>query len=131
MIIIFVINSKVIISIGFVHRNHLIWQRSPLNNLWWIAISVALIISHALVCIIEISLYVPYGETAKQFLSSIPIYVWCIGFLWPLLLISINTLTKRHEIKYNFGCDSLQLLIIIFFLILTQSLFQKTKKSST
>ncbi|CAG2116014.1 unnamed protein product [Medioppia subpectinata] len=95
----FLVLYIVIISIGFVHRNHLIWQRSPLTNKWWIFISIGLLISHALLCLIEISLYVRSTQIATQFIASIPVYVWCLGFLWPLLLLSINTFTKRHEIK--------------------------------
>ncbi len=122
----------VIISVGFVHRNYLIWQRSPFNNKWWIFISFSLLLSHAIVCIIEISLYVPTAETAQQFISSIPIYVWCIGFLWPLLLISINTLTKKHEIKWEIIIRWFLIIIkisLIFFSI--QSVFKTTKKSTT
>lgn len=89
----------VIISMGFVHRNHLLWQRNPLRNLCWISTSILLLICHICVCIIEILIYVPEAEIIINFVQSIPIYIWIIGSIWPFLLITINLYTKRREIR--------------------------------
>jgi len=89
----------VIISMGFVHRNHLLWQRNPLRNVCWVSTSLLLLTCHLCVCTIEIISYVPETEIVTSFLESIPFYVWLIGFLWPILLISINVYTKRRETR--------------------------------
>lgn len=33
------------------------------------------------------------------YLADIPIAVWVIAFLWPLLLVTLHELVKRQEVK--------------------------------
>ncbi len=84
---------------GFVHRNHLLWERSPLKNVRWISTSLLLLASHICVCTIEILIYVPERQIVINFLQTVPFYVWIIGVTWPILLVSINLFTKRREIR--------------------------------
>ncbi|UXI15207.1 hypothetical protein NH340_JMT01150 [Sarcoptes scabiei] len=97
----FLVLYLVIISIGFVHRNYLLWQRCPFVNYCWLLTSFSLIILHLFVCLLEIYIYVPEVEITEQFIQIIPFYIWIIGFTWPILLISINLFAKRREIKMN------------------------------
>lgn len=85
---------------GFVHRNHLLWQRWPFTNLCWLITSIILIACHLVVCIIEIQIYVPENKITGDFIMDIiPFYTWIIGFTWPCVLVIINILTKRREIR--------------------------------
>ncbi|XP_027197500.2 transmembrane protein 94-like protein l(2)k05819 isoform X3 [Dermatophagoides pteronyssinus] len=97
----FLVLYLVIISIGFVHRNHLLWQRYPFVNYCWLGTSVILIFCHLIVCLIEIYIYVPEIEIAEHFIEIIPFYIWIIGFSWPILLMTINVFAKRREIKIS------------------------------
>ena len=92
---------SVIISMGFVHKNHLLWERNPLKNICWMSTSFLLLTCHLCVCSIEILIYVPEAEIIIGFIETIPFYIWIIGFVWPILLIAINLYTKRREIRYE------------------------------
>ena len=89
----------ILVSMNFVHRNHMLWERNPFTNLSWVWSSIALLFSHFIVCLIEIYFYVPLFEDVAEFLDKIPVYVWIFGFTWPFLLVTINVYTKRREIK--------------------------------
>lgn len=89
------------ISMGFVQRSYLIWKRSPLTNKCWLAIIPIILLLQVIFSIIDISLNSESPEICINILKEVPYYVWIIGLLWPLLLIPINMLVKRHEIKVN------------------------------
>ncbi len=87
----------VTISIGFVHRCHLFWQRNPMTNKWWFVTSITLVFCHLFFCLFEILSFV----NDFSVIAVIPLPVWIVAILWLLLLIPINTLVKRKEIKAN------------------------------
>ncbi|KAI1291918.1 Transmembrane protein 94 [Halotydeus destructor] len=89
------------ISIGFVHRQHLIWQRNPLMNLWWISSCVGLFGAHVVFCYAEISYFMPSPASPHTVLfAAIPLpLVIFFGIICPFVLVAINSLVKRHEIK--------------------------------
>ena len=73
------------------------WQRSPLINHWWTLTSVSLIISDIVFCYAEIALFVQeQGEVLQM-----PLPLIGLAFSWLLILIPLNTLVKRKEIKAN------------------------------
>lgn len=87
----------VAISIGFVHRCHLFWQRSPLSNKCWVVTSTTIILCHLLFCLGELWLFVPVIDVY----SITPLPLTILTVIWPLVLIPLNTLVKRKEIKAN------------------------------
>ena len=34
-----------------------------------------------------------------EFLTSLPLHIWATSFMWPILVIGINLIVKRAEIK--------------------------------
>lgn len=89
----------VVISAGFVHRSHLMWQKSPTRNRLWVAISLILIFGQLLYNHIILHVNLTSSKISYDFMASLPLHVWVISFLWPLLIIGINLLVKRAEIK--------------------------------
>ncbi|KAG9509071.1 Transmembrane protein 94 [Fragariocoptes setiger] len=89
----------IVISAGFVHRTHLMWQRSPCQNRIWVALSIVLLTSQILFSIAELKLNMPSSDLPFEFLTSLPVHIWAISSLWPLLVLIINVLVKRAEIK--------------------------------
>lgn len=85
------------ISMGFVHRCHLFWQRSPFINRCWIWMSVICLLSHILFCFGEVMFFV---EELNR-VSLIPLPLLCLALVWTVVLIPLNTLVKRKEIKAN------------------------------
>ncbi|XP_074599520.1 transmembrane protein 94-like protein l(2)k05819 [Brevipalpus obovatus] len=97
----FLIIYIMIISIGFVHRSHILWQRSPFQNRCWGVSIFTIIVFHTIYCAFQI-LFLHHGPFSMQHLQMVvPNYVIGIALFWPLLLISINSLIKRHEIKVS------------------------------
>ena len=90
------------ISIGFVHRCHLFWQRSPLSNRCWLFTSTTIILCHLLFCLGELWLFVPTTvDQSASVYSTTPLPLIILTMIWPLVLIPLNTLVKRKEIKAN------------------------------
>jgi len=89
----------VVISAGFVHSSHLMWQRSPTRNHCWVAISLLLIFGQLFYNQLLLQVNLGSSELPHKFLASLPLHVWLISFLWPILLIGINLLVKQAEIK--------------------------------
>ncbi|XP_015786071.1 transmembrane protein 94 [Tetranychus urticae] len=90
-----------IISIGFVHRSHLLWRRSPFANRCWAFMSIILLIINLLFCLAQVYLSHDTPLFLSEYLSTIPPYVFILAFLWPIALIIINSLVKGHEIKIS------------------------------
>lgn len=87
------IHLSVVISVGFVHREHNIWARSPHTNILWVVAMVALVLLQAIYSFINV-VDIPSAKQ-KYFDPLILIFV----FLSPLLTFAIAELVKRHEIK--------------------------------
>ncbi|XP_053203467.1 transmembrane protein 94-like [Panonychus citri] len=90
----------IIISIGFVHRSHLLWRRSPFANRCWAFMSIILFIVNLIFCLAQLNLSHDSPIFLNEF-SSVPLYIIILAFLWPLILIVINSLVKGHEIKIS------------------------------
>lgn len=93
----FLVIYFIAISIGFVHRFHVFWQRSPLINHWWTVTSICLIISDIVFCLAEILLFVEDKSEAL----NIPLPLIALSLSWIVVLIPLNTVVKRKEIKAN------------------------------
>lgn len=89
----------VVISAGFVHRSHLMWQRSPTKNHFWVIISLALIFGQLFYNQLVLQVNLGSSKIPYEFLASLPLHIWFISFMWPILVIGINLLVKRAEIK--------------------------------
>ena len=91
--------SPVIISLGFVYRSHLLWQKSPLNNKFWFITSIFILFVHFLFCIVIVQIFKPPTINLSYYLSTIPTFISVIALVWPIPLISFNSLVKRKELK--------------------------------
>lgn len=90
----------VIISLGFVYRSHLLWQKSPLNNKFWFITSIFILFIHFLFCVAIVHIFRPSATVNLSFyLATIPTYISVIALVWPIPLISFNSLVKRKELK--------------------------------
>lgn len=89
----------VVISAGFVHRSHLMWQRSPIRNRFWALVSLALILGQLLYNQLVLQVNLGSSKIPYEFLASLPLHIWVISFMWPILVIGINLLVKLAEIK--------------------------------
>lgn len=91
--------SSVVISSGFVHRSHLMWQKSPTQNHLWVLVSLALVIGQLFYNHLVLKINLNSSKVPFEFLTSLPLHIWLISFSWPILALCINSLVKRAEIK--------------------------------
>lgn len=75
------------------------WQRSPTRNHFWVTISLALIIGQLIYNQLVLQVTLSSSKIPYEFLASLPLHIWVISFMWPVLVIGINLLVKRAEIK--------------------------------
>ncbi|KAK7076247.1 hypothetical protein SK128_018931 [Halocaridina rubra] len=87
------------ISVSFVHRMYQLWKRNPLRNKWW-ATSVFVVLVLQIVYG-SISLSVNSSPQQGPCLADVPVWLWLIAFLWPFMVIPINEIIKRREIRVN------------------------------
>ncbi|KAL7641431.1 UNVERIFIED_CONTAM: hypothetical protein RMT77_008571 [Armadillidium vulgare] len=93
----------VIISVGFVHRMYQLWNRNPFTNIAWVLSSVLVIVIQLVYCTVSILLS---ADSSNEYhsspgISDIPVGPLVLTFLFPLLLLPINELIKRREIRVN------------------------------
>lgn len=96
----FTVLYLIVISAGFVHSSHLIWQRNPMRNYWWVAASLSLLLIQFLYSELILVIGDPTEERKSyEFIKKIPANIWIFAFSFPLLVLGINLLVKRAEIK--------------------------------
>ncbi|XP_045478027.1 transmembrane protein 94 isoform X2 [Harmonia axyridis] len=96
LMLLLVVTHFVAISIGFVHRGHLITQKRPFCNRFWI---VSAIIFVALQSVYTIVSYHIHSNDEVEF--ELPVWLWVFGFLSPFFVIIINETVKNQEIGVN------------------------------
>ena len=76
------------------------WQRSPTENRFWVVISLGLIIGQLFYnrFVLELNLS-STNNKPFEFIASLPLHIWLISFVWPILVVGVNLLVKRAEIK--------------------------------
>ncbi|CAG9824590.1 unnamed protein product [Phaedon cochleariae] len=89
----------VVISSGFIHRNHLIFKRSPHSNIFWLTSIFILIVIQSVYTIIVYTNIREMQEDNKEF--EIPLWVIIFAALSPLFVLIVNELVKKQEIMVN------------------------------
>ncbi|GFR33293.1 transmembrane protein 94 [Trichonephila clavata] len=97
----FLILYFVLISVGFIHRSHLLWKNNPFANKYWVITAISVICLHLLFNVTDISLHVDKELKPLAIIEHIPYYIWLLCGMWPFVVLPINELIKHHEIKVN------------------------------
>ncbi|XP_045610382.1 transmembrane protein 94 isoform X1 [Procambarus clarkii] len=87
------------ISISFVHRMYQLWTKNPLTNRWWASSIFAVLVLQIVYA--SVSLSGSRIASRGPGLSDIPAWLWLMAFMWPFLLIPLNEVIKRREIRVN------------------------------
>ncbi|XP_056644666.1 transmembrane protein 94 isoform X2 [Diorhabda sublineata] len=86
----------VAISIGFIHRDHLVFQKSPHSNIYWLIAIFILITSQSIYTILTFVNITETQDVNTEF--SIPLWVIIFAGVSPLVVFVVNELVKRQEI---------------------------------
>ncbi|XP_050510004.1 transmembrane protein 94 isoform X2 [Diabrotica virgifera virgifera] len=85
----------VVISVGFIHRDHLVFQKSPHTNLYWlISISIVIIVQ----CVYSILVFRDIVNTQNVNKFDIPRWVIIFAAISPVAVLIVNEIIKRQEI---------------------------------
>uniref|UniRef100_A0A3B5MEK3 Uncharacterized protein n=1 Tax=Xiphophorus couchianus TaxID=32473 RepID=A0A3B5MEK3_9TELE len=87
---------SVAISLSYVHRSQPLWRKTPFNNTWW-----CLTVTYTGVqATVDYQLWRDQSSPLTFSLASIPLEVWLLASLSPLLVVLVNEVVKLHEIRY-------------------------------
>lgn len=84
-------------SVSYAHRFYSLWKRSPTNNRLWCIILPSVLILQLIFSLCDVYI----NQDHKITIATIPLAVWLIAFIWPLVLIPILELVKLHEIRLS------------------------------
>ncbi|CAH1113628.1 unnamed protein product [Psylliodes chrysocephalus] len=86
----------VVISVGFIHRDHLFFQKSPHRNSYWL---IAVFILISVQSLYTVLIFNNFKESQRRNIEfDIPLWVIIFGAISPLAVFIINELVKRQEI---------------------------------
>ena len=87
-------------SVRFVHRTEPLWKLRKFVSWPYIAVTGGSVVLQLAYFAISQSIAIQARGLAQiAYLSSVPFYVWIIGFLWPFFLIPIQELLKYQDKK--------------------------------
>ncbi|XP_029102576.1 transmembrane protein 94 isoform X1 [Scleropages formosus] len=89
----------VVISLSYVHRSQSLWRRSPFSNTWWCLTVPVVLLGQVLQAIVDFQLWQDRSARGTVALKDIPIEVWLLVSLSPLLVVLVNEAVKLHEIR--------------------------------
>ncbi|KAL1497616.1 hypothetical protein ABEB36_008545 [Hypothenemus hampei] len=101
LIVIFIVLLHfVVISIGFVHRDRLIYKKFPWSNLVWLVTIFVLVFLQSIYTLMSYRKFIQ-SEQFKNTRFEIPTWVILFGSLSPFVIFLINELVKKQEIMSN------------------------------
>ena len=90
----------VALSVRFIHRTEPLWKLRKFVSWPYIAVTGGSVVLQLVYFAISQSIAIQARGLAQiAYLSSVPFYVWIIGFLWPFFVIPIQELLKYQDKK--------------------------------
>ncbi len=90
----------VALSVHFVHRTQPIWRLWRFTSWQYLVIAAGTVLLQIIFFVISQAIATgPDNLDKVADLSSVPSYVWVVGFIWPFLLVPIQELIKYHDKK--------------------------------
>ncbi|KAM4716348.1 transmembrane protein 94 isoform 3-T3 [Anableps anableps] len=95
----FLVLHTVVISLSYVHRSQPLWRRSPFNNTWWCLTVPVVLLGQSVQATVDYHLWRDQSSRLTFSLANIPLEVWLLASLSPLLVVVVNEVVKLHEIR--------------------------------
>uniref|UniRef100_M4AJS8 Transmembrane protein 94 n=1 Tax=Xiphophorus maculatus TaxID=8083 RepID=M4AJS8_XIPMA len=92
----FLVLHTVAISLSYVHRSQPLWRKTPFNNTWW---CLTVLLGQGVQATVDYQLWRDQSSPLTFSLASIPLEVWLLASLSPLLVVLVNEVVKLHEIR--------------------------------
>ncbi|XP_047232729.1 transmembrane protein 94 isoform X4 [Girardinichthys multiradiatus] len=95
----FLVLHTVVISLSYVHRSQPLFRKSPFNNTWWCLTVPVVLVGHGVQATVDYQLWRDQSSRLTFSLANIPLEVWLLASLSPLLVVVVNEVVKLHEIR--------------------------------
>ncbi|XP_028331237.1 transmembrane protein 94 isoform X2 [Gouania willdenowi] len=95
----FLVLHTVAISLSYVHRSQSAWRKSPFSNTWWCLTIPVVLVSQVVQATVDYQLWRDKSSVLSYSLQDIPLEVWLLVSLSPLLVVLVNEVVKLHEIR--------------------------------
>ncbi|XP_038160448.1 transmembrane protein 94 isoform X1 [Cyprinodon tularosa] len=95
----FLVLHTVVISLSYVHRSQPLWRKSPFNNTWWCITVPVVLLGQGVQATVDYQLWRDQGSSLTFSLANIPMEVWLLASLSPVLVVVVNEVVKLHEIR--------------------------------
>ncbi|KAJ8399770.1 hypothetical protein AAFF_G00408750 [Aldrovandia affinis] len=89
----------VVISLSYVHRSQPLWRKSPFSNTWWCLTVPVVLLGQVVQATVDFQLWQDRSSKVNFSLRDIPMLVWLLVSLSPLLVVLVNEAVKVHEIR--------------------------------
>ncbi|XP_066560947.1 transmembrane protein 94 [Amia ocellicauda] len=89
----------VVISLSHVHRSKPLWRKSPFSNTWWCLTVPVVLLGQVVQAVVDFQLWKNQQSPVTFTLQDIPLLVWLLASLSPLLVVLVNEVVKLHEIR--------------------------------
>ncbi|XP_048256879.1 transmembrane protein 94-like [Haliotis rufescens] len=86
------------ISMSFVHWSDHLWKKLPFTNKLWSIVTPTLLLVQIIYFVGDVAVQSRSAVNTLS-LSSVHPAVWALGMGWPVVIVTINELVKRREIK--------------------------------
>uniref|UniRef100_A0A3B3XGH2 Cation-transporting P-type ATPase C-terminal domain-containing protein n=1 Tax=Poecilia mexicana TaxID=48701 RepID=A0A3B3XGH2_9TELE len=95
----FLVLHTVVISLSYVHRSQPLWRKTPFNNTWWCLTVPVVLLGQGVQATVDYQLWRDQSSPLTFSLANIPLEVWLLASLSPLLVVLVNEVVKLHEIR--------------------------------
>ncbi|KAK9888015.1 hypothetical protein WA026_000299 [Henosepilachna vigintioctopunctata] len=96
LMLLLIVSHFVAISVGFVHRSHLIVHKVPFSNRLWVVTTMICLIIQILFTLLSYHIH-----SNQEIEFDLPIWVVAVGFASPFVVLVINEFVKYEEIAVN------------------------------
>ncbi|XP_041363282.1 transmembrane protein 94-like [Gigantopelta aegis] len=88
------------ISMSYVHWSDHLWKKPPFTNRLWSIITPTLLVVQIVYFACDTFVQNLYVKKSLP-LSKVHPAVWALGLAWPVVIVTVNELVKRREIKLS------------------------------
>ncbi|GFR98011.1 hypothetical protein ElyMa_006339100 [Elysia marginata] len=90
--------APVAVSVSLVHWQDHLWQKLPFRNIVWSITAGVIIVVQVVFSVLDVwARHTMWGAALS--LADVHPAVWVLGCVWPFVVIALNELSKRREIK--------------------------------
>lgn len=96
----------VVLSVRFIHQTQPIWRLWQFTSWQYVVVAVVAVLLQVLYSTLSQAIN-PLNLTVVSGLDSVPVSVWCLGFVWPLVIVMLLEVLKYVDKRKMFEAQTL------------------------